>query len=102
MAMADGSQQTHAMKPMPPRRTRGGRRKGERRVVVLGNQDLFELLGCNDIDVLLVKLSAIGVQPHVCGWNEQRFVAVSDYQLPDELRQRAFEITDASSGWVGE
>ena len=102
MAMLKGSTHTPAMKPMPPRRTRGGRRNGEGRVAVLGNQDLFVLLGCNDIDALLAKLSAIGVQPHVCGWNAQRFVAVSDYQLPDELRQRAFEITEASSGWVGD
>ena len=76
-------------------------RKGERRVAVLGNDDLFELLDCDDIDVLLLRLSELGVYPHVSGWDAQRFVEVSDKQLPEELRARAFEIAEKSSGWVG-
>jgi hypothetical protein len=89
------------MERILPRRGRGGRRKGERRVAVLGNQDRFELLGCNDIDVLLRMLKELGVHPYVSGWNERRFVCVSDYNLPEEMRERAREIAAGSSGWVG-
>ena len=31
------------------------RRKGEQRVAVLRTEDLFKLLDCNDIDVLIAK-----------------------------------------------
>ncbi len=60
-----------------------------------------ELLGCDDIDILLLRLSELGVHPHVSGWDAQRSVEVSDYQLPIELRARAGEIVERASGWVG-
>ena len=37
------------------------RRKGEQRVAILGNADLFKLLGCNDIDVLLAEETGLPV-----------------------------------------
>jgi hypothetical protein len=89
------------MERILPKRRRGGRRKGEQRVAVLGNQDLFELLGCTDIDVLLQRLAEFGIHSHVSGWDARRFVAVTTHNLPEQMRERAFEIADASSGWVG-
>ena len=32
---------------------------------------------------------------------EWRFVAVTTHRLPEPMRDRAFEIAQASSGWVG-
>jgi hypothetical protein len=89
------------MERIPPKRRRGGRRKGEQASAVLGNEDLFELLGCNDIDALLRALTDLGVEPHVSGWDARRFVAVTTHDLPEQMRERAFEIAAASSGWVG-
>ena len=68
---------------------------------MLGNEDLFELLGCNDVDVLLRMLTDLDVWPHVSGWDARRFVAITTDQLPEQMRARAFEIAAASSGWVG-
>ena len=68
---------------------------------MLGNQNLFDLLGCNDIDVLLQMLRELGVCLHVSRWDARRFVAVCSDNLPEQMRERAFEIAEASSGWVG-
>ena len=61
--------------------------------------ELFELFQCNDIDVLLAKLDAVAVHRYVSGWHQTRFVCVSDYDLPMEMRARAIEIAEPSSGW---
>ena len=50
-----------------PKRRRGGRRKGERHVFVLGTEDLFKLFECCDVATLLAKLASIGVYRHVSG-----------------------------------
>jgi hypothetical protein len=89
------------MERIPPRRRRGGRRKSERQVAVLGTQDLFELLGCSEINVLLARLKELGIKSYVSGYGERRHVSVSDYNLPEEMRERARGIADKSSGWVG-
>jgi len=51
------------MERSPPRRCRGGRRKGECRIVMLGMPALFDLFGTKDIDVVLAKLDDIGARP---------------------------------------
>ena len=71
-----------------PRRRRGGRRKGEKRVRIYGTAELFEMFQCNDVDTLLAKLNNLGVNPHVSnGPNNTRVVFISDYQLPPEFPQ---------------
>jgi hypothetical protein len=102
LSIANVAKQTLGMERIPPRRRRGGRRKGERHVAVLNTADLFELFGCNDINVLLAMLGELGVKRYVAGYAAQRVVIVSDYKLPEEMRARAKEIATASSGWVGE
>jgi hypothetical protein len=89
------------MERIIPKRRRGGRRKGEQRVAVLGAADLFNLLGCGDIATLLAQLDDLGVQRYVSGYGDRKHVSVSDYDLPEGLRERAREIAAASSGWVG-
>jgi hypothetical protein len=89
------------MERIPPKRRRGGRRKGEKRVAVLGTANLFELFQCSDVDVLLLNLQELGVYSYVSGWGAQRHVIVSDYDLPTQLRARAIEIAERSSIWVG-
>ena len=88
-------------RPVLPKRGRGGLHKGEKRVAVLGTQDLFKLFECGDVDVLLAKLREVGIDRYVTGWNENRHVIVSDYDLPEEMRERARQIARESSTWVG-
>jgi hypothetical protein len=77
--------------PVPPKlrtRRRNGRRKGEKPVKVYGTEQLFEMFQCNDVDVLLEKLAALGINPHVSnGPNNTRLVFISNYQLPPEFPQ---------------
>jgi hypothetical protein len=87
--------------PLGGRRNRGGRRKGEKRVAVLGNRQLFELFECNDLDTLLVKLSAFDIRAHVNGYGDNRAAFVSDYQLPEAMRERARETASRDDGWLG-
>jgi hypothetical protein len=98
--MARVAQQTATMERIPPKRRRG-RRRGERQVAVLGTQDLFELLGCSDIDALLARLKDLGDQELRQRLRRTKARQRSDYNLPEEMRERAREIADASSGWVG-
>ena len=81
--------------------SRGGHRKGEKRVAVLGNKELFKLFECDDVDVLLHKLKALEIKRYLSGWNEERVLIVSDYDLPEEMRERAREIARELSTWVG-
>jgi hypothetical protein len=63
--------------PLPelPTRRRGGRRKGEKPAKVYGTGQLFEMFQCNDVDALLEKLAALGINPHVSnGPNNTRLV----------------------------
>lgn len=101
LSIAKGPHDTSRMDRIVPKRRRGGRRKGEQRVAVLGTEDLYQLLGCSDVDSLLAKLKELGVGPYVSGYNDRRHVSVSDYELPEGMRERAREIAQASSGWVG-
>jgi len=80
---------------------RGSRRKGEKRVAVLGNRELFKFFECNDVDVLIQKLKALGIRRYISGWNEGRVVIVSDYDLLEEMRARARQIAAKSSSWFG-
>ena len=61
------------------------RRKGERRIAVLGNEDL-KLFGCDDVDALPRKLNVLGIRRHIGGWSEQRRLTVRDYYLPEAMR----------------
>ena len=51
------------------------------------NTELFPALECSDYETLLVKLAAIGVQPHRDDLDKRTFVVW--HQLPDELVVRA-------------
>jgi len=63
--------------------------------MVLGTSDLFELFDCSDIDALLLELDLIGVRPHVRN-GSRKYVFVSTYELPVELRERAMQIAVTS------
>ena len=71
-----------------PKRRRGSRRKGERRVRILSMAELYQLFDCADLDALLPKLEAAGIKAYVSGYGEARFAAVFDYQLSVELREK--------------
>jgi hypothetical protein len=62
--------------------------------MVLGTTDLLELFECSDIHNLLVELKSIGVRPHVRD-GSRKYVFVSTYELPVELRERATQIAVA-------
>ena len=62
---------------------------------------LYDLFGTRDIDAVLAKLNAVGVRPHVSGWNDRRSFTVCDYQLPEEMRERAWEAAARDDGWNG-
>jgi hypothetical protein len=87
------------MERIAPRRRRGGRRKGERRFVMLGMSALFELYETRDIDVVLAKLAEVGIRPHVSGWGERRSFTVCDYQFPEAMRERVCEVASHHDGW---
>jgi hypothetical protein len=93
--------QTLAMERIPPKRRRGGRRKGEQSFVMLGMPALRELLETSDIDVMLSKLAAMNIWPHVSGWNDKRSFVVTDREFPEEMRQRAIEAARNDDGWNG-
>jgi hypothetical protein len=68
---------------------------------MLGMAALFDLFETCDTDAVLVKLNKIGVRPHVGGWDERRSFTVCDYQLPEEMRERAREAAARDDGWNG-
>jgi len=63
--------------------------------MVLGNTELFELFECGDMDALLLELKSIGVRPYVRN-GSRKYVFVSTYELPIELRERAMQIAVTS------
>ena len=63
--------------------------------MVLGTNDLFELFDCSDMQALLLELESIGVRPHVRN-GSRKYVFVSTYELPVELRERATQIAVTS------
>jgi hypothetical protein len=93
--------QTLAMERIPPKRRRGGRRKGEQSFVMLGMPALRELLETNDVDVMLAKLAAMNIRPHVSGWGDKRSFTVKEREFPEGLRQRAIEAAARDDGWNG-
>jgi hypothetical protein len=67
-----------------PKRS-GSRRKGEKRVAVLGTKELFEMFACNDVnDTLLQKHAAIRVQPFVRGGWQKAYL-----RSPRQWRHRS-------------
>src|SRR5512143_1408709 len=78
--------------PIPPRRRRGGCRKGERPVpLALAPMGLKRLFETDDIEVAIRMLDALGVRHEVSrGIRTWACCAVDD--LPAEMRGRAAEI----------
>lgn len=95
-------------KGIVPKRRRGGRRKGEKRVVYLGPWALLKLFYCRDFDVLLDAPKRLGVRPYVSGYGDRRFVSVGAHELPIELQDRARAIEaeenerNTSCDWLNE
>jgi hypothetical protein len=85
----------------PPRRRRGGRRKGERTFVMLGMPALFDLFETRDIDVVLVKLAEIGIRPLVSGYGDRRSFTVYADEFPESMRDRARDAAARDDGWRG-